>query len=300
MSLPSRNDQKSMRRIFNRRNLPTFVLILLFMIGLGLMLYPTVSDYWNSLHQSRAISSYQQGVTELDEEKMQNMKNAAQEYNRMLASNPENLDEENYFSLLDVAGIGTMGWIEIPKIDCQLPIYHGTSDEVLQVGVGHIIESSLPIGGSDTHSVLSGHRGLPSARLFTHLNELKKGDVFMIHVLDEVLTYQVDQIRVVLPDDTMELRIQSGRDLCTLVTCTPYGINTHRLLVRGHRIQNSEEAVSVAFDAVQIRPYIISVVLIVPLIVILFAILFYWTRKRPEYFLKNRLKKQNRFKKRRG
>ncbi len=294
MSVPSRNDLKFMRKIFNRRNLPTFVLVLLFVIGLGLMLYPTVSDYWNTNHQSRSIASYQQTVNELEEAEKQNMINAAQEYNQALAANPQNFDEETYLSLLDVVGAGTMGWIEIPKIDCQLPIYHGTSDEVLQVGVGHILGSSLPIGGASTHSVLSGHRGLPSARLFTHLDEVKKGDVFMIHVLDEVLTYEVDQIRVVLTEETEDLAIRNGRDLCTLVTCTPYGINTHRLLVRGHRIPNQAGAISLRFDAVQIRPSIVSVVLIVPLVVILFSILYYWTRKRPEFFLRNRSRSRSR------
>ena len=200
----------------------------------------------------------------------------AQEYNEKLAKQdsifmlPE-AQKKEYTKLLDISGTGIMGYIEIPSIRCSLPIYHGTEESALQIAVGHLEWSSLPVGGESTHCVLSGHRGLPSAKLFTNLDQLKEGDVFLLRVLDEVLTYEVDQILIVEPQETDSLTIEEGKDLCTLVTCTPYGINTHRLLVRGHRIENLEDANSiyVTADAMQIEPLIVAPVLAVPILLLL-------------------------------
>ena len=219
----------------------TVVLVVLFFAGLSLLLYPTVSNYWNSLHQSYAIAGYTQEVADLDGERYAQVWQAAQDYNRGLLDRsdayrlPEELTQE-YERQLDVTGTGIMGYVEIPCIDCTLPIYHGTDDAVLQVAVGHLEWSSLPVGGPDTHSVISGHRGLPSAELLTHIDRLALGDAFYIHVLDKTLEYRVDDIAVVEPEDTARLRVVAGEDYVTLVTCTPYGINSHRLLVRGTRV----------------------------------------------------------------
>ena len=242
-----------------------FILLVVLLIGLSLLLYPTVSDYVNSLNQSRAITSYVDEVAKMDENKYQMTWDQAIEYNRNLLTRKNNFIltpelEEQYYELLDVAGTGIMGYVEIPSINCTLPIYHGVDETVLQIAVGHIEWTSLPIGGESTHAVLSGHRGLPSAKLFTNLDQLREGDLFMLRVLDELLTYEVDQILIVEPQDVDALTIEKGKDLCTLVTCTPYGINSHRMLVRGHRIDNIEEArtVRVTADAIQIDPVIVA------------------------------------------
>lgn len=232
----------------------TIILVLVFLVGLSLLLYPTVSDYWNSLHQSRAITGYTEQVADLDTETYDRLWAEAVAYNETLLNKPDRFqmtDEEleEYDQLLRVSGSDVIGYIEIDKIDCYLPIYHGTSESVLQVGVGHLEGSSLPVGGESTHCVISGHRGLPSARLFTDLDRLEEGDTFRLYVLDEVLTYEVDQILVVEPTEVDALAITEGEDYCTLVTCTPYGINTHRLLVRGHRIENVEEPAEVQVEA---------------------------------------------------
>lgn len=229
-----------------RSRIVTIVIVCIFLAGVSLLLYPTVSDFWNRLHQSRAIIDYTQHVDELKQEDYDRMWSEAEKYNERLRSNPDRYvmteeDREEYDSLLDVLDTGIMCYIEIPAIDCSLPVYHGTDDAVLQSSVGHLEGSSLPVGGEGTHCVISGHRGLPSARLFTDLDKLKEGDIFLLRVLERTLTYEVDQITVVEPEDMSQLEIVEGEDLCTLVTCTPYGINTHRLLVRGHRIPNREE-----------------------------------------------------------
>ena len=218
----------------------TLLLVLALLAGLFLLLYPTVSDYWNSLHQTRTITSYAENVAQLDRTEYEEMWAAAQRYNRTLPKreNAFALTEEQkreYESLLNASGNGVMGIAEIPKIGCALPIYHGTDDAVLQIAVGHLEWSSLPVGGEGTHCVLSGHRGLPSARLFTNLDQLAVGDRFLLRVLDETRTYEVDQIQTVLPEETDSLAITEGKDYVTLVTCTPYAVNTHRILVRGHR-----------------------------------------------------------------
>lgn len=230
-----------------RKHLSTIVLVILLLIGLSLLLYPTVSDYWNSFHQTRAIATYAENVAALDNASYDAIWDAARQYNRNLCSRSNSflLSEEQkaeYESLLDISGQGVMGYIEIPEIDVSLPIYHGTEDPVLQVAIGHLEWSSLPVGGESTHCVLSGHRGLPSAKLFTNLDKLREGDTFLLRVLDEILTYEVDQILIVEPQDTAALEIVEGQDYCTLVTCTPYAINTHRMLVRGTRVPyNGEE-----------------------------------------------------------
>lgn len=270
-----------------RKHLSTIVLVFLLLIGLSLLLYPTVSDYWNSFHQTRAIVTYAENVAALDSASYDAVWDAARQYNRNLLnrSNSFLLSEEQkaeYESLLDISGLGVMGYIEIPEIDVSLPIYHGTEDPVLQVAIGHLEWSSLPVGGESTHCVLSGHRGLPSAKLFTNLDKLREGDTFLLRVLDEILTYEVDQILIVEPQDTAALEIVEGEDYCTLVTCTPYGINTHRLLVRGHRIDNIEEVktVRVTADAVQIEPMLVAPVVAVPMLLILLILLLLPRRRK--------------------
>ena len=261
-------------------NFSTFILVLILLTGLSLLLYPSVSNYWNSLHQTKAIAKYAEDVVNLDNDTYDQLWQDAASYNQSLLtrSNPYLLSDEQkaeYDRLLDVSGLGVMGYIEIPSIDCSLPIYHGTEESVLQIAVGHLEWSSLPVGGESTHCVLSGHRGLPSAKLFTNLDKLQAGDIFMLRVLDEVLTYEVDQILIVEPQETGALRIEEGKDYCTLVTCTPYGINTHRLLVRGHRIDNIEEAktVRVTADAIQIEPLLVAPVVAIPILLLLLILL---------------------------
>ena len=263
-----------------KNKLSTILFTLAFLAGLSLLLYPTVSDYWNSIHASKAVADYSNEVNSLTEAQYDEILAAAKAYNQSLLSREDGFSltdeqKEQYESLLDVGGVGIMGYIEIPNINLSLPIYHGTEDSVLQIGVGHLEWSSLPVGGEGTHCVLSGHRGLPSAKLFTNLDQLVEGDTFVLRVLDEVLTYQVDQIRIVEPDDTDALQIEEGKDLCTLVTCTPYGINTHRLLVRGHRIENQsqDESIRVTSDAIRIEPLIVAPVVALPILLILLLVL---------------------------
>lgn len=270
-----------------KQNLITVILVLILLTGLSLLLYPTVSDYWNSLHQSRAIATYSEAVAEIDDNNYEMLWEEAKEYNERLKEKKNHLylndeEREEYESLIDVSGNGIIGYIEIPKISVALPIYHGTDEGVLQIAIGHIEGSSLPVGGAGTHCVLSGHRGLPSAKLFTNLDELVIGDEFVIRVLDETLTYEVDQIRIVEPGDLSDLEIEEGKDLCTLVTCTPYGINTHRLLVRGHRVENKKEAKSirVTADAIQIDPQLVAPVAAVPMLLILLIWLLVHYRNR--------------------
>ena len=268
-------------------SISTIILILIFLVGLSLLLYPTVSDYWNSLHQSQAITEYVEQVADLDNDRYEQLWQDAGNYNQTLLTKADRyaLSEEeqaDYESLLNVSGNGVIGYIEIPSINCSLPIYHGTDEAVLQIAVGHIEGSSLPVGGESTHCVLSGHRGLPSARLFTDLDRLVVGDTFILRVLDETLTYEVDQILIVEPYEMDALKIEEGKDYCTLVTCTPYGINTHRLLVRGHRVENREEAqtVRVTADAMQIEPVIVAPLVAVPMLFILLIVLLVSTRRK--------------------
>ena len=266
-------------------HITTILLFLILLSGLSLLLYPSVSDYWNSLHQSRAIASYAEEVANLDSDKYDELWDDANSYNRSLVGRDNSYllsDEQKaeYERLLNLSGLGVMGYIEIPEIGCSLPIYHGTDESVLQIAIGHLEWSSLPVGGESTHCVLSGHRGLPSAKLFTNLDKLQAGSIFMLRVLDEVLTYEVDQILIVEPQETSALQIVEGEDYCTLVTCTPYGINTHRLLVRGHRIENIEEekVARVTADAIQIEPLVVAPIVSIPILLILLIILL---TKRP-------------------
>lgn len=251
-----------------RKKLTTIVLVIAFITGLSLLLYPKFSNYWNSLHQTKEIKQYVDNVAEIDLEKYAAILESAREYNHRLSErdNVYRLTEElsrSYYEQLNVGGSGVMGYIDIPAIGVSLPIYHGTSKAVLQSSVGHVEWTSLPVGGEGTHSVLSGHRGLPSSKLFTDLDKLVEGDVFILKILNETLTYEVDKILIVDPDDTSWLVPGIGKDYCTLVTCTPLGINTHRILVRGHRIENEkiEGIAHITADAVQIEPLIVAPVL---------------------------------------
>ena len=263
-----------------KSRLPTVILILVFMAGLCLLLYPTVSNYWNSLHHSTAINHYLSDVGEIDDGKSEALLEAARQYNRSLLDRPDqySLTDQQaaaYPELPYVSKDGVIGIVEIPSIGVTLPVYHGTSSSVLQKAVGHLEWTSLPVGGQSTHSVLSGHRGLPSSKLFTDLDKLAVGDVFCIRVLNETVTYEVDQILIVEPADTTALQIVEGEDYCTLMTCTPYGINTHRILVRGHRIENAEEArfVRVSADAVMIEPLLVAPAMFVGLLLVLLIVI---------------------------
>lgn len=258
-----------------KKHLTTIVLLIVFVTGLLIMLYPVISDYWNSFHQSRAISNYSERVSDLSKSEYEKVLKDAQNYNAEMAEGIKSYklsDEKKalYESMLNIDNDGMMGYIEIPSINCSLPIYHGTNDTVLQFAIGHIEWSSLPVGGKNTHCVLSGHRGNPSAKLFTNLDKLSEGDLFMIRVLNETLTYEVDQILTVSPQDIAALQIEEGQDYCTLVTCTPYGINTHRLLVRGHRISNTDDdSARISSTAVQIEPLIVAPIVALPILMIL-------------------------------
>ena len=237
-----------MKRKKKSGNITTVLLSVLFLAGLSFLLYPTVSNWWNNRNQSHAIEDYTQSVNELNAEKYAALREDAENYNRVLRGSGSEFELPEdflpaYESLLNVSGNGIMGYVEIPAINCSLPIYHGTDDAVLQVAIGHLEWSSLPVGGESTHSVISGHRGLPSAELLTHIDKLEIGDRFYIHVLNETLEYRVDNVAVVEPYDTELLRITEGKDYMTLVTCTPYGINSHRLLVRGERVESGSAPV---------------------------------------------------------
>ncbi|MBR3817476.1 MAG: class C sortase [Clostridia bacterium] len=258
----------------------TIILVAIFFVGLSVLLYPTVSDFLNEKRQSQAIVNYDDIIVDLTPEDYSAFFSDADTYNKKIRNmsfpfmNHKNIAEE-YYNTLDVNGDGMMGYITIEKIKVQLPIYHGTSDKVLNSAVGHVEGSSIPVGGESTHSVLSAHRGLPSAKLFTNLDKVEVGDVFTIRILDKTITYQVDQILIVLPHETEALNLVPGEDYCTLVTCTPYGINTHRMLVRGTRIENIEpdRVISVITEAYQIDPLIVTPAVAAPMLAILLVIL---------------------------
>ena len=269
-----------------KKHLSTIFLVLILFLGVAILLYPTVSDYWNSFHQSRAIASYIEEIENIDPADYEKEWERAREYNKELLTKPNRFrmsSEEyaEYESLLNMTGSGIMGYIEVPKINCTLPIYHGTDDAVLQIAVGHFEGTSLPTGDAGVHSVLSGHRGLPSAQLFTDLAQMEEGDLFVIRVLDEIMTYQVDQILIVLPEELDALAIDSTKDYCTLETCTPYGINSHRLLVRGHRTENQEmeTIIKVVSDATQVKPILVAPILAVPMLLVLFIWMIVSTNK---------------------
>ena len=259
-----------------RKHLSTIILVIVLILGVMILLYPTVSDYWNSFHQSRAIASYLEEIENIDPVNYEREWARAEQYNEALLNKPNRFvlsdeDYAEYETLLNLTGSGIMGYIEIPKINCSLPVYHGTDEAVLQIAVGHIEGTSLPTGGPGTHTVLSGHRGLPSARLFTDLDQMEAGDLFVIRVMDRVMTYMVDQILIVLPEEMDGLAIDPAQDYCTLVTCTPYGINSHRLLVRGRRTDNveMEQIIKVVSDATQIKPILVAPVLAAPMLLVL-------------------------------
>lgn len=242
-----------------KRKIANILFGILFLIGFGILIYPTVSDQWNTYRQNQLISSYESQVSDLTEEDFTDEWKKAEAFNSNLTQNnlygdvfgedEKDIRTTEYWKVLNVAGDGVMGYLSIPKINIKLAVYHGTADDVLQTGVGHLNGTKLPIGGESTHSVLAAHRGLPSARLFTDIDQMKKGDMFYIHVLDEILAYQVDEILDMVDKDDREtldkaLQIEQGKDQVTLFTCTPYGVNSHRLLVRGIRVPyNGEEEV---------------------------------------------------------
>ena len=268
-----------------KNNLITMVLFGIMISGVALILYPSFSNWWNSFHQSIAVSNYISKISNLDSDEYDAMLKEAEAYNAqigetgiMWALSEQQMQEYN--NILNIGDIGIMGYIDIPKIQVQLPIYHGTEEGILEVAVGHIAGTSLPVGGKSSHCIVSGHRGLPSARLFTDLDKLAVGDTWTLNVLDQTLTYEVDQVRVVIPTDFSYLDIEPGQDYCTLVTCTPYGVNSHRLLVRGRRIPNVQGNARVTADALQIRPIYVAPFVAAPMLLILLVVLIVSTSKR--------------------
>lgn len=300
---PQSGDNQKKKKSHRASNI---ILVLILLVGAGIAGYPAFSEYWNSMHQSRAIMGYAERVAELDNEEYKEIWDAALDYNRRLskAANPWDMSDEDmddYESQLNVDGTGNMGFISIPKIDVNLPVYHGTSDAVLQTSIGHIDGTSLPAGSVHpnpeedfdkvefgSHSVLSGHRGLPSAKLFSDLDAVEEGDVFYLTILDQTLTYVVDQIKVIVPEDSSDLVIFPGKDYCTLMTCTPYGINTHRLLVRGIRVENDKELVDVRVtaDALKVEPLYVVPFIAGPVlfIMILWVVIFAGRGKKKRYY----------------
>lgn len=268
-----------------KKHISTMITVIVFLTGLSLLLYPTVSNYWNSLHQTKAVANYSDAMEKINQKEKQDAIDAAKAYNETLLSNvgrftPTEEEMNTYKSLLNADSTGMMGYIEIPEIQCELAVYHTVDEAVLQVGVGHLEGSSLPVGGSGTHCVLSSHRGLPSAKLFTDLDRLQKGDIFILHIYDQMLTYEVDQIAIVEPTDYGLLQIEEGQDLCTLFTCTPYGINSHRLLVRGHRIENRSGAdVRITSDAAKINTVVVATGIAIPLLIISFLVADFSARR---------------------
>ena len=273
-----------------RKKFGNLILVLIMLIGVGLLVYPTFSDWWNSFHQTRAIAGYTAAVANMDREEFDRMWAEAEAFNTYLSQkygrfNLSEQELETYNSILDVTGTGIMGYIDIPSIKISLPVYHGTDEAILQIAIGHIIGTSFPIGGEGSHCAVSGHRGLPSAKLFTDIDKLQAGDKFLLQVLDRTLTYEVDQIRIVLPQELQDLEIDPYSDYCTLITCTPYGVNTHRLLVRGHRVDNDNtDATRVTADAMRFEPVIVAPLVAAP---ILFILLIYvlistsrWNKRR--------------------
>ena len=261
------------------------VLILVFCVGLSLLLYPVLSDYWNSFHQTQAVVDYDVKVSQMEKEDFSEYFKEADVYNKKLADTEFPLEDyktvPGYEETLSLENEEIMGYITIKKLDVMLPIYHGTSEEVLNVAVGHLEGTSLPTGGKGTHAVLSAHRGLPSAKLFTRLDEMAEGDTFTIKVLDRILTYEVDQVLIVEPDQVDDLMIDPDEDYCTLMTCTPYGINTHRLLVRGHRVENAENIDALlSGDALQVDRMVVAPIIAVPILIILLIFVLIATRKK--------------------
>lgn len=252
----------------------TIILLVAFFIGLSVLLYPSISSYWNSKTQSEAIVDYESMLSQYKPEDYTAIFAEADAYNKQLAQLNEPLVEHNrlpdYNSILNIGGNGMMGYITVPKIGQELPVFHGTSDGVLSVAVGHLQGTSLPVGGESTHCVVSAHRGLPTAVLFTHLDRMEIGDIFYFTILDRTITYEVDQIRIVEPDDTSLIQVKDGKDYCTLLTCTPYGINTQRLLVRGHQVDATQARnLYIANEAYRIEPLVVMPIVALPIIFVL-------------------------------
>ena len=270
--------------IWLKKHLLTVLMLMGLAVGVGLLLYPSVANYWNSFHQTQAIMSYNEAVSQMDTADYKKILDDAKAYNKKLGKSGIQwvmTDEQRaeYQRQLKIDGTGVMGYVSIPKIHVKLPLYHGTEENVLQTSIGHLEQTSLPVGGKSSHCVVSGHRGLPSARLFTDIVDLKEGDTWTMTVLNETVTYEVDQIRIVEPADLSNLQIEKKKDYATLVTCTPYGINTHRLLVRGHRIPNADGDANLTADAIQIEPIYIAPFLAAPILLALLAILLVSTRR---------------------
>lgn len=270
-------EEKGRKKRGKGSSISTIILVVILLAGVAILAYPSLSDWWNSMHATKAIAGYVTAVEELSAQDKEDIINAAREYNETLSNGVDfELTEEElaeYDDILDITGTGIMGYVQISSIGVNLPIYHSVEEEILQIAVGHIPGSSFPVGGERTHAVLSGHRGLPSAKLFSDLDKVVEGDIFTVNVLDSTITYMVDQIRIVLPEDVDELAIQAGRDYCTLVTCTPYGINSHRMLVRGKRIENVAGEVVVVAEAVRIPTYIVIPAVGIPLLFVTLAIM---------------------------
>lgn len=282
-------------------SISTIILLVLLLAGVGILLYPSVSDWWNSLHATRAIAGYVTAVEVMSGREKKKILEAARKYNAKLPNGVNfsitEVEWAEYNNLLDVTGTGIMGYVQISAIGVNLPIYHSVDETVLQIAVGHIPGSSLPVGGERTHAVLSGHRGLPSAKLFSDLDQIVEGDIFTINILDQTITYMVDQIRIVLPEETDELAIKPGRDYCTLVTCTPYGVNSHRMLVRGKRIENIAGEVVVVAEAVRIPTYVVIPAVGIPLLFVTLTIMVIVSsvkgRKMTKKEILNELRKDN-------
>jgi sortase A len=279
-------EKRPAKRDFLRRHAPTIILVTVFLVGLSVLLYPVVSDYVNSLHQSRVIAEYSESVMRIDDARYAALLAEAHAYNERLGTKANrylmsDAERAAYNELLSVSGTGIMGYLEIPAIRVRLPIYHGTGEGVLQVGIGHMEGTSLPVGGVGTHAAVTGHRGLPSSLLLTDMNKMTVGDLFMFTVLDELLTYEVDQILIVEPHEIEALDIVEGMDYATLITCTPYGINSHRLLVRGHRTDNVAGAnVRVTGDATMIETTLAAAIFAAPMLLGLLAGLLIKYRRR--------------------
>lgn len=282
-----------------KRHMVGFILTLILIGGASLLAYPSVANYWNQFHQTRAVMDYVQAVDDLDEEDYEAVLQSAYDYNRRLAETgfnwmPDEAQLADYENQLDINDTGIMGYVNIPKINVMLPIYHGIDETILQIAIGHLEASSLPIGcesysfeerrvtdpSEGSHTLVSGHRGLPSARLFTDLDQLVEGDQFSLTVLNETMTYEVDQIRIVEPSDLSALQLELGQDYCTLITCTPYGVNTHRLLVRGHRIQNTFDDGNIKPEAIKFEPGLVAPLVAAPILLLLLILLLITTRSK--------------------
>lgn len=267
-----------------KKHLLTVIMVGGLLLGAGLLIYPSVANYWNTFHQTRAIMEYTEIVSQMDREDYKAILDSARAYNKRLGETGirwvmSDEQKTEYENQLKIEGTDVMGYVSIPKIHVKLPIYHGTEEEILQTSIGHLEQTSLPVGGKSSHCSISGHRGLPSARLFTDLDRMKEGDTWTMTILDETVTYEVDQIRIVLPEDLSELGIHEGQDQATLITCTPYGINTHRLLIRGHRIPNVDGLANLTADAIQIEPKYIAPFLAIPIMILLLIAMIITTRR---------------------